>query len=118
MRTLSAKILGVVLACLFLAGCGGRTESTTSAAKLPWSRVTDVEVVTENGADPQDPDGASGSVREDGIGPGASQSQVILAWGVPDYILDSKDDADRKIWQYPHSIVVFQGSTVQQIMPR
>ena len=118
MRALVAKTLPAVLGCLLLAGCAAKTEPTTSPAKLPWSRVTEVEVATETNAHPQAADGSAESVGPAGISPGSSQSQVILAWGVPDYILDSKDDPDRKIWQYPHSIVVFQRTKVEQILPR
>ena len=98
---------------LLSAGCGGKTDSKSSAA-LPWSRVKQVEVITD--ADGQEtqalpPDKVA-------IGPGASQSEVVQAWGIPDYILDSQSDPDRTIWQYSHAVLVFQGTKVEKVLPR
>ena len=102
------------LACLLPTGCGTKASSKNSAAKIPWSRVKQVEVTTDTEAEQHEP--AFGG--EGIIAPGASQSQVILAWGVPEYILDSPADPEHKIWQYPHAVVVFQGTKVQQVLAR
>ena len=101
------------LACLLPTGCGTKASSETSAAKIPWSRVKQVEVTTDTQAE-QEESGIGAEL----ISPGASQSQVILAWGVPEYILDSPADPEHKIWQYPHAVVVFQGTKVQQVLAR
>ena len=98
---------------LLSAGCGGKTDSESSAA-LPWSRVQEVQVTTEaNGQETQFVAPGKG-----GIGPGASQSEVVQAWGIPDYIIDSQSDPDRKIWQYSHAVLVFQGTKVEKVLPR
>ena len=118
MRSEAEVIVGIAVAVLLLAGCGGQTQSkTTAGEKLPWSRVTDVEVASENGKQ-----GESGEQdlpeREGQIGPGSSESEVILAWGVPDHIMDSTEDPERKIWHYRHALVVFQGRRAEKIVPR
>ena len=102
------------LAGLLFTGCGGQTESKTSVEKLPWTRVKQVEVTTD----------AEGLIsnkeytKRASVGPGASQSEVIQAWGVPDYIMDTQSDPERKIWQYSHAVVVFQGTKVETVLPR
>ena len=52
------------------------------------------------------------------VSPGVSQSQVIMAWGTPPYILDSQADDEHEMWQYPHAVVVFKGTKVQQVLAR
>ena len=99
------------LACLLPAGCGTKLDSERSGTKIPWSRVDQVEVTTDGKQQATFGDEAI-------VAPGASQSQVILAWGMPQYILDSPAEAEHKIWQYPHAVVVFQGTKVQQVLAR
>ena len=118
MKDSVATTLTVFLGCLLLSGCAAKSKPTTSGAKLPWSRVSDVEVATEAGRGAGSVEESTEPLSQAGVVPGASQSQVILAWGVPPYILDSKDDPERKIWQYPHTIVLFQGTRVEQVLPR
>ncbi len=113
MRVYPIVIFLAGLACLLLTGCGTKAGSKTSAAKIPWSRVKEVEVTTDTQGEQQPAVG-----NEATIAPGASQSQVILAWGVPEYILDSPADPEHKIWQYPHAVVVFQGTKVEQVLAR
>ena len=72
-----------------------------------------MEVTTDTQAGQEESDIGTGL-----ISPGASQSQVILAWGVPEYILDSPADPEHNIWQYPHAVVVFQGTKVEQVLAR
>ena len=112
MRAYPIVIFLAGLACLLPTGCGTKAGSKSSTAKIPWSRVKQVEVTTEG------EQGQLASDMEGIVGPGASQSQVILAWGVPEYILDSPADPEHKIWQYPHAVVVFQGTKVQQVLAR
>ncbi len=113
MRVYPIVIFLAGLACLLPTGCGTKAGSKTSAAKIPWSRVKQVEVTTDTQAE-QEESGIGAEL----ISPGASQSQVILAWGVPEYILDSPGDLEHKIWQYPHAVVVFQGTKVEQVLAR
>ncbi len=111
MRVYPIVIFLAGLACLLPAGCGTKAGSKTSAAKIPWSRVKQVEVTTDG-----EQQASVGG--ETIVAPGASQSQVILAWGVPEYILDSPADPEHNIWQYPHAVVVFQGTKVEQVLAR
>ncbi len=113
MRVYPIVIFLAGLACLLPTGCGTKAGSKTSAAKIPWSRVKQVEVTADTEAEQ-----AESGIGAELISPGASQSQVILAWGVPEYILDSPADPEHKIWQYPHAVVVFQGTKVQQVLAR
>lgn len=114
MKKYLAICLGV-FACVLATGCSGNTEPQSSASKIAWTRVKEVEVTSDTEAQsPADSAGANvGS-----IGPGASQSQVIMAWGIPDYIQDSASDSERKIWQYSHAVVVFQGTKVEKVLAR
>ncbi len=98
----------------FLVGCAPKTPAQTSSEKIPWTQVTQVEVTSDTEAKTQ-PDT---TYADPVVVPGASQSQVIIAWGQPDYIIDSPSDPKRRIWQYPHAVVVFQGTKVQQVLPR
>lgn len=116
MKVFAIKSVTVVVAGLLLTGCQGKTESKTEADPLPWSRVQQVEV--SNDGQSQTLSAQQDSAEQMVISPGASESQVILAWGVPDYILDSQDDPQRKIWQYRHALVVFQDKRVEQVLPR
>ncbi len=113
MKAYSIALFLAGLACLLPTGCGTKAGSKTSAAKIPWSRVKQVEVTTDTEAE-QEESGIGAEL----ISPGASQSQVILAWGVPQYILDSPADPEHNIWQYPHAVVVFQGTKVEQVLAR
>ena len=106
------------LAGLLLAGCGGQTESKSSAERLPWTRVEEVEVTSDTEAEQQSTAIRSERAGGGAIRPGASQSEVIQAWGVPDYIMDTQSDPERKIWQYSHAIVVFQGTKVEKVLGR
>ena len=113
MRTYLITLVLAGLACLLQSGCAIGANSKSSQAKIPWSRVTQVQTTTDT----------QGKQIETGIGhgnisPGASQSQVVLAWGMPPYILDSQTDDGHEIWQYPHAVVVFQGTKVQQVLAR
>ena len=101
---------------LLTTGCSGRTTSETSAARLPWSRVKEVEVTSDT--DTQEPALQTMPKASGTITVGSSQSEVIMAWGVPDYILDSAENQGRKIWQYSHGLVVFQGTKVEKVLPR
>ena len=112
MRIHTTTILLVSLLSLLLVACGPKTDSTDSDSSLPWSRVKQVEVTTDASAERQPPDGSAT------ITTGASQSQIISAWGIPDYILDSPEDPQRKIWQYSHAIVVFQGTRAEKVIYR
>ncbi len=112
MKAYPIVIFFAVLSCVLPGGCGSKTDSKSSAAKIPWSRVREVEITTEGGQ------GRLASDMEGTIVAGASQSQVILAWGVPEYILDSPADPEHKIWQYPHAVVVFQGTKVEKVVAR
>jgi len=114
MRAYSIAIFLAGLACLLSGGCGAKADSKSSAGKIPWSRVRQVEVTS----DTESEQSQLISDMEGIVGPGASQSQVILAWGVPEYILDSPADPEHKVWQYPHAVVVFQGTKVQQVIAR
>ena len=118
MKIQPSTMLVCGLVSLLWGGCGGRTDSKSSATKLPWSRVKQVEVTTDTNGERQWPDASSKSNNGVAIGPGASQSEVYLAWGLPDHIIDSQSDPDRKIWQYSHSVVVFQGTKVEEVLPR
>ncbi len=111
MRVYPIVIFLAGLACLLPTGCWTKAGSETSAAKIPWSRVKQVEVTTDG----KQQAAVGGQAI---IAPGASQSQVILAWGVPEYILDSPADPEHNIWQYPHAVVVFQGTKVEQVLAR
>ena len=113
MKTYQIAMFLAGLACLLPTGCRTKAGSKSSAAKIPWSRVRQVEVTTDTEAE-QEESGIGAEL----ISPGASQSQVILAWGVPEYILDSPADPEHKIWQYPHAVVVFQGTKVEQVLAR
>ena len=113
MKAYPIAIFIAVLTCVLPGGCGTKANSKNSASKIPWSRVKEVEVTTDTQAG-QEESGIGAEL----ISPGASQSQVILAWGVPEYILDSPADPEHKIWQYPHAVVVFQGTKVQQVLAR
>jgi len=114
MRAYSIAIFLAGLACLLAGGCRAKADSTSSSGKIPWSRVQHVEVTSDaEGKQRQPADGVEGT-----IGPGASQSEVILAWGMPDYILDSLTDPERKVWQYPRAVVVFQGTKVEKVLAR
>ena len=115
MKITLVSILLWGLAGLLLAGCGGQSESKTSAERLPWTRVKQVEVTSDT--EPQRQTGGE-RIRTMSVGPGASQSEVIQAWGVPDYIMDTQSDPERKIWQYSHAVVVFQGTKVEKVLPR
>ena len=117
MRSEAVGIIGIVMGALVLAGCGGQTQSKASGEKLPWSRVTDVDVASGNGEQGENAEQASGGGGEQ-IGPGSSESEVIMAWGVPDYIQDSTEDPERRIWHYKHALVVFQGRKAEKIVPR
>ena len=101
---------------LLTTGCSGRTTSETSAARLPWSRVKEVEVTGDTEA--QQSSSQALPKANGAIGPGSSQSEVVMAWGMPDYIYDSAADQNRKIWQYSHALVVFQGTKVEKVFPR
>jgi len=101
------------LACLLATGCGTKASPKSSATKIPWSRVKEVEVTADTEAEREGSGIGAGL-----ISPGASHSQVISAWGVPQYILDSPADPEHKIWQYPHAVVVFQGTKVEQVLAR
>ena len=118
MKIYATTIFLCILVSLLAAGCGGKTDSKTAATKLPWSRVGEVEVTSDTETEQQSPATNSEASSRAVIGPGASQSEVILTWGVPDYILDSQSDPDRKIWQYSHAVVVFQGTKVEKVLPR
>ena len=118
MKIYTTTIFLCSLVSLLSAGCGGKTDSKTAATKLPWSRVGNVEVTSDTEIQQQPPTSNSEPSSRAVVGPGASQSEVILTWGVPDYILDSQSDPDRKIWQYPHAVVVFQGTKVEKVLPR
>ncbi len=111
MRVYPIVIFLAALACLLPAGCGTKVEPERSATKMPWSRVDQVELTTDG----QQQATVGGEAI---IAPGASQSQVILAWGVPEYILDSPADPEHNVWQYPHAVVVFQGTKVEQVLAR
>ena len=113
---MKAHLITLVLAgfaCLLQTGCAIEANSKSSEAKIPWSRVTQVETT----ADTQGTQSQTG-IGHGPISPGASQSHVILAWGMPPYILDSPADNEREVWQYPHAVVVFQGTKVQQVLAR
>ena len=114
MRAYPIAIFFAGLASLLPTGCGTKADSKSSTGKIPWSRVQHVEVTSDaEGKQRQPADGVEGTVA-----PGASQSQVILAWGMPEYILDSLTDPEHKVWQYPHAVVVFQGTKVQRVIAR
>ena len=113
MKAYLIAIFLAVLTCVLPGGCGTKGGSKDSAAKIPWSRVKQMEVTTDIEGKQQPAAGIEGTVA-----PGASQSQVILVWGLPEYILDSPADPEHKIWQYPHAVVVFQGTKVQQVLAR
>ena len=113
MKAYPIAIFIAVLTCVLSGGCGTKAGSERSAAKIPWSRVKQVELTTDTEAEQQE-----SGVGAELISPGASQSQVILAWGVPEYILDSPADPEHKVWQYPHAVVVFQGTKVEQVVAR
>lgn len=102
------------LICLYLIGCTPKTPAQTATKKIPWTRVNQVEVTSDTEAQSQPATPHVDPV----VAPGASQSQVIIAWGQPDYIIDSPSDPKRRIWQYPHAVVVFQGTKVQKVLPR
>ena len=104
------------MASLLTGGCGGKTDAEGSTERLPWSRVEEVEVTADTGA--QQPSTQVMPKANGAIGPGSSQSEVIMAWGMPDYIYDSAENQDRKIWQYSHALVVFQGTKVEKVFPR
>ena len=114
MRVYPIVIFLAGLACLLPGGCGIKADSKTPASKIPWSRVKQVELTTDTETEQHGPAVGGEAI----IAPGASQSQVILAWGVPEYILDSPADPEHKIWQYPHAVVVFQGTKVEQVLAR
>ena len=114
MRAYPIAIFLAGLACLLSGGCGAKADSKSSAGKIPWSRVKHVEVTS----DTESEQSQLVSEMEGTVGPGASQSQVILAWGMPDYILDSLTDPERKVWQYPRAVVVFQGTKVEKVLAR
>ena len=119
MKINPATILLWGLAGLLSVGCGGQTESKTSAERLPWTRVKQVEVASDTDPQQQQSPTVEGEwIRTMSVGPGASQSEVIQAWGVPDYIMDSQSDPERKTWQYSHAVVVFQGTKVEKVLPR
>ena len=101
------------LACLLPTGCGIKADSKSSAARIPWSRVKQVQTTSDTEAEQ-----AEFGIGVELISPGASQSQVILAWGVPEYILGSPADPEHNVWQYSHAVVVFQGTKVQQVLAR
>ena len=109
-------ILLYIPVSLLSTGCGGKTNSENSAERLPWSRVEEVEVTADTEAQEASPQALPKG--NGAIGPGSSQSEVIMAWGMPDYIYDSAEDQDRKIWQYSHALVVFQGTKVENVLPR
>ncbi len=111
MKAYPIVIFLAVLACVLPGGCGIKADSKNSASKIPWSRIKEVEVTTDGEQQATLGDEAI-------VAPGASQSQVILAWGMPHYILDSPAEAENEIWQYPHAVVVFQGTKVQQVLAR
>ena len=113
MKAYLIALLLAGLACLLPTGCGIKANSKSSPAKVSWSRVTDVEVTTDTQGLHKD-----SGIGQGPIGPGASQSQVVMAWGVPEYILNSQTEAENEIWQYPHAVVVFQGTKVQQVLAR
>ena len=106
------------MASLLTSGCSnGKAEAESSAERLPWSRVEEVEVTSDTEA--QQPSGQIRPKTSNGvIAAGASQSEVVIAWGLPDYIYDSAENPDRKIWQYSHALVVFQGTKVEKVLPR
>ena len=107
-------LLGAVVS-LLTAGCGGKTTPESSADRLPWSRVKEVEVTSDT--ETQEPSLEAMPKANGAITVGSSQSEVIMAWGVPDYILSSTDNQDRTIWQYSHGLVVFLGTKVEKILP-
>ena len=112
MKAYPIVISFAVFSGVLLGGCGAKADSKSSTAKIPWSQVKQVEVTTE---------GKQGQVAPEMggiVGPGASQSQVILAWGVPDYIHDNPADPEHKVWQYPNAVVVFQGTKVEKVVAR
>ncbi|MCK4850465.1 MAG: hypothetical protein KAT11_03895 [Phycisphaerae bacterium] len=113
MKAYPIVIFLAVLACVLPGGCGIKADSKSSASKIPWSRVKQVEVTTDTESEQQATLGDEAIVA-----PGASESEVILAWGMPQYILDSPAEAEHEIWQYPHAVVVFQGTKVQQVLAR
>jgi hypothetical protein len=116
MRMHTIAILLVAAGSLLTTGCGRKSRPESSAARLPWSRVKEVEVTSDT--DTQEPARQTMPEASGVITVGASQSEVIMAWGVPDYILDSTEDPGRKIWQYSHGLVVFQGTKVEKVLPR
>ena len=111
-RQYTIPLVGFI--CFFLIGCAPKPTTETPPEKIPWTQVTQVEVTPDTEANTQPATTYSDPV----VAPGASQSQVIIAWGKPDYIIDSASDPKRRIWQYPHAVVVFQGTKVQQVLPR
>ena len=114
MRAYPSAIFLAALPCLLASGCGPKVDSKSSTEKIPWSRVQQVELTNDaEGKQRQPAEDIEGT-----IGPGASQSQVILAWGMPDYIIDSLTDPERKVWQYPRAVLVFQGTKVEKVLPR
>ena len=116
MRVNATILLLCIPLSLLIAGCGGKTNSTSSVEPLPWVRVQEVEVTSDTEA--QEPSSQVATHTSGAIGAGSSQSEVIKAWGVPDYILDSTENQNRKIWQYSHALVVFQGTKVEKVLPR
>ena len=117
MRTFVIRIMLLCgMASLLTAGCGGKRDAEGSAERLPWSRVEEVEVTGDTEA--QEASAQAMPKANGAIGPGSSQSEVIMAWGMPDYIYDSAENQDRKIWQYSHALVVFQGTKVEKVFPR
>ena len=118
MKIQATTILLCGLVSLLWAGCGGKTDSPSLAGRLPWSRVGEVEVTSDTEAEGQFATVKQGPAGTASVRPGASQSEVIMAWGVPDYIFDSESDPDRTIWQYSHAVVVFQGTRAEKVIPR
>ncbi len=113
MKAYLIAILLAGLVSLLLTGCGITASSKSSKAKIPWTRVKQVETTSDTEAGQ-----AEASLGNGLINPGASQSQVILSWGVPEYILGSPADPEHNVWQYSHTVVVFQGTKVQQVLAR
>lgn len=115
MRIQTITLVGV-LGILLTAGCGGKTNSQSSTEPLPWSRVEAVEVTSDTEgqeASSQTTPKVNGQVTV-----GSSESEVIMAWGMPNYIQDSTEDQNRRIWQYSHALLVFEGTKVEKVLPR